>query len=278
MARSTETSASSGATGRATSRNASSSAKAKARGQRQPKDSAAQPSIGREIALSLLGCLWIIVGLGITGASAGVWYGSRLAIEVLDEIGERDYSGPQEQITRYESFFDSLNPELYLVEEIKPSIDLGKTSLGWVVMLRGSQERRRFQWEHDLQQREVYPRTNPALCLDVKLGLIKAEDAQSYSRLETSREKYNPDDPIVNAILLNNFSLVQAGDLTSGWLIPEESPVGAPLISPAEGKGRQYNATHPEEETEANPEDDWPETQPNDATNLIGGDEADDTN
>ena len=277
MARSSDTSTATGSQARAAKRGSSTAAKSKPRGQQRSKGSGGKPSVAREVVLSLLGCLWIIVGLGITGVSAGVWYGSRMAIEVLKEIGARDYSGPRELIARYENFFDALDPELYQVEQIQRSIDKGKVSIGWVVMLKGSQERRRFQWEHDLQDRDVYPRTNPALCLDVKLGLIKAEDAESYSRLESQNEKYNPDDPIVNAVILNDFSLVQADDLSSGWLIPEESPVGAPLISPGEGTDRQHEATHPEEEEESNPEDDWPETQPNDATNLIGSEDPAET-
>lgn len=255
---------------------AAQSARSKVRGKAGRDRDAGRTSVGREVMLVALGCLWVVIGTGLIGLSAGIWYGSRVAVNVLKEIAAHDYAGPRERIDRYESFFQSLDGTLYRVDEGQRNIDqFGRQSVGWVVTLIGSQERRRFQWEHDLESQRVRPRTNPALCLDVELGLLTEEQAQAYQDLESDAEQYDPDDPVVKAVVKSNYSISPL-DLAGGWNTPDEEPVGAPLISPEEGQSR-WNGREKQDEDEAAEQDESSDdaSQSNDATTVIGaGDEG----
>jgi len=250
------------------------SSRSKARGKRESPRS----TLGREIAFSALGCLWVLVGVGLIGLCGGIWYASRLAVNVLKEISAHDYAGPRQRIERYERFFQSLDSSVYSVEQGQRNIDQdANQSVSWVVTLRGSEERRRFQWEHDLEAQTVRPRTNPALCLDVEMGIMTEKEAEDYKGLESDAEKYNPDDPMVRAIVKSNYS-ISPQDLSGGWNTPEEEPVGAPLISPEEGVERHTGRKKQEEEEQEgeNGEDEPP--VPQDATDVIGtGDEHGET-
>lgn len=246
-------------------------ARGKVRGKAGRGRQARGNSVGWEIVLSVFGCLWVIVGTILVGFCGGMWYGSRLAVNVLKEIAAHDYAGPRERINRYESFFHSLDNNLYEVEEGQRNIDQrGKQSVGWVVTLRGSQERRRFQWEYDLESQKIRPCTNGALCLDVELGLISEEDAQAYKGLESDAEKYNPDDVVVRAIVKSNYS-ISPQDLAGGWNTPADEPVGAPLITPEEGEERWRGRKETEGSEEAEGDGSGGGgSQPNDATSVVG--------
>jgi hypothetical protein len=236
-------------------------------------------SLGREISLAALGCLWVIVGSALIGLCGGIWYGSRLAVNVLKEIAAHDYAGPRQRIDRYESFFQSLDRKTFEVDEVQRTVDQkGKQSVGWVVTVLGSQLRRRFQWEYDLETQAVRPRTNGALCLDVELGLTSEDEAKSYQGLESEAEQYNPDDVVVRAIVKSNYS-ISPQDLEGGWTAGAEEPVGAPLISPEEGENRWRGRKHQDEEEEAEAgASGGEESPPNDATDVIGdGDQGEES-
>jgi len=211
----------------------------------------------------------VIIGLSLIGICGGAWYGSQLAVNVLQEIAAHDYSGPRERIGRYESFFQALDRSIYQVDQGQRNIDQkARQSVSWVVTLRGSQERCRFQWEHDLESQTVRPRTNPALCLDVELGLMTTEEAQAYQDLESDTEVYNPEDPVVRAIVKSNYS-ISPQDLAGGWNTPDEEPVGAPLISPEEGKARHKGKKEEPEEAEDGESGEDEAPAPRDATTVI---------
>lgn len=210
--------------------------------------------IAREALLSSLGCLWIIIGLVIVGVSAGVWYGSQLAVETLTEIGERDFSGPLARIRNYEDFFDQLKQGAYEVQQGKTNILQGKVTYMWVVRPEGGHDFRTFQWEHDLEANEVNPRTNPALCLDVYHGYMTEKQAEEYTGL-ISKAEYNPFDTITQAIVETDFSVLSPADLAAddeGIEIPK-GPVEGPLLSPTEAQTREEEA-QAEAEAEAEAE------------------------
>jgi len=199
--------------------------------------------------------------------SAGIYYGTVVAIDVLTEIGEHDFSGPRERISQYEQYFNGLDARQYSVNQGKTNIVEGEVSYMWAVEPRGSNERRRFEWVHDLESNEIKPRTNAALCLDVQLGHMTEAQAAEYHGFSGRNEHYDPDDVIIQSIVTNSFSLIQPQDLSGGWeaVIPPEGPVGAPVVSPAEGSERQEEAEH---EEEAVPEE-AEEITPNEATEVV---------
>jgi hypothetical protein len=228
--------------------------------------------LGRELVSISLGCLWIIIGTLIVALCVGVWFGGRLATSVLEEIGDRDFSGPTQRINKYESFFSSLSENGYVVIQSNTNILMGKATYPWTIQPQGSSERRTFQWEHDLETNVVYPRTNAALCLDVALGYVSAQDAAAYDGFSSENEKYDPDDLITKAMVQNNFSLIPAPELSAGWERGDESTaaVSPGLVSPEEGAGRRDAERKAQEEAaeESKPSD------PNDATDVVSGDDT----
>lgn len=225
-------------------------------------------SLGREVFGTAMGCLWIILGLGIVAVSAGIYYGTTVAIDVLHEIGQRDFSGPRERINQYEQYFNSLDSQQYSVQQGKTNILEGVVSYMWTVEPRGSLARRRFEWFQLYEGNEIQPKTNPALCLDVQLGYMTEGQAAAYTGFAGQHERYDPDDVITQSIVQNRFSLIQPQDLSGGWeaVIPPEGPVGAPVVSPTEGNERQETA---EQVEEPQPEE-GSETSPNEATEVVG--------
>ena len=231
----------------------------------------------REVFSVMLGCLGIVFGLGVIGLCFAGWYACGLATNVLKEIGERDFSACRDRIATYQAYLDSLNGENYTVTQGKTNIILGKESFTWVVQPRGSNELRRFQWVHDYELNQVYPRTNPALCLDVELGYVDAAQAGGIEL--AANEHYDPGDIITMAMVQNNFSMIQAQHMADGegWdpALLAESTVGAPRLSPAEAAAREVNAYKEllaeEAEEEIDPEAD-PEAPPElgNATDVIG--------
>jgi len=233
---------------------AAKSARQTARGaarKRQDKEKPAQYSLGREILRTSLGCFWVLLGLVLCALCVGFWWGSRVLVSVLDEIGERNFGEQMERVDHYYAFFEQLNHSGYEVHHDKNIIQ-GVTNYLWTVQPRGTHEVKRFQWNHDLEHNQVDPQTNPALLADIKLGYIELVDANLYNF-------YNPEDRIAQSIVEDQFSLLQPADLapqgTDGR--PQESPVMAPLISP--GEARQRAAEDEEEEEEAGEEGDGEE-------------------
>jgi len=233
-------------------------------------------SLGREVLSVSMGCLGILFGLVVIGMCVGGWYACNLATSVLQEIGERDFSGPKEQINTYEMFLATLNEGDYTVRQGKTSITLGKESFTWVVQPRGSNEMRRFQWVHDYELNKIFPRTNPALCLDIELGYISKADAAGIEL--AAHEGYDPNDVITMAMVENNFSLIQAQHMAGGdgWDVSAlpQSTVGAPRLSPTEAKGREgefFTALRAEEKEDSE-EDDGSSPPPDlgNSTDVVG--------
>ena len=220
----------------------------------QAKSSAkAEYSLGREIFTVSLGCLGVLAGLVVFVACVGFWYGSRMIVDVLHEIGEHDFTGPMERINHYEVFFESLTEQGYEVAMQKPSIDLGVTTYFWKVQPQGSEEFRVFRWIHDLEANEVLPQTNAALLLDLELGYVTEEKAREHDFIDP-KERYDTDDLLAQAIVQKSeFSLLPPTELESGWIreTPPEGPVGAPLLTPDEARQRQVTTEEEKEGDEA---------------------------
>jgi uncharacterized membrane protein YgcG len=189
-------------------------------------------------------CLLVAVMSVVILCGAAFWAGSLVMVNVLDEIGQRDYSGPMRRKGKYEDVFDALRKRGCAVEQDNPRMTVaGVTTYLWVVQPQGSDERVQFQWTHDLQTNEISPQTNGALLLDLQLGYVELGKAQRASF-------YNPADQAV-------IGLLQGGAVTgppapgAPAAQPQTTAALPPLISPEEAKGRAARARPKEEEPAA---------------------------
>ncbi len=197
-------------------------------------------SMGKEISYVTFGCLGSILGTVFFLISIGFLVGSHYLEGVIKDIGATNFTKQMERIDHYTSFFDALRDNGYRVRREDPEIDKGVIYYLWQATPPGSDEARVFRWQHDLASNVVEPINNPALLLDLKLGYIKAQEAETW-KFNDPGQKYDPGDNLVQAMVNNDFSMINPADLvgqnTAGAALPE-GPVGAPLISPGEGRGR----------------------------------------
>jgi hypothetical protein len=225
-------------------------------------------SAGKRISYLIFGCLGTILGIGFFLGSVGFLIGSRYMQGIINEIGSTSFTKQMERLDHYGSFFDALSAGGSKVQREDSEVGQGEIYYLWQVTAPGSDEARVFRWRHDLAANTVVPLNNPALLLDLKLGYIKEQEAQSW-QFDDPGQKYDPADMLTQAMVKNDFSLINPADLADpdGVVVPPpDGPVGAPLISPEEASHRGAGSKASEEEGSAEGGEGQPadpgETQP----------------
>ena len=206
-------------------------------------------SLGKEIAYIIFGCLGSILCIIIFLSGAGFLAGSRYLESIINDIGATNFTKQMERIDHYDSFFDALRTSGYKVLRENPEIDQGVIYYLWQATPPGSDESRVFRWQHDLASKAVKPLNNPALLLDIKLGYVTEQEASQWS-FKDPGQVYDPGDALVQAMVNNDFSLINPADLAdkndADNVLPE-GPVGAPVLSPSAATHRQENAEEKED-------------------------------
>ena len=209
-------------------------------------------SLGREIVYICFGCLGSILGIVFFLGSIGFLLGSRYLENVINDIGASNFTEQMERIDHYSNFFEALRENGYKVVREDPDIDRGMIYYLWQAKPPGSDESRVFRWRHDLEANAVEPLNNPALLLDVKLGYLSSSDAEQWN-FEDPGQHYDPGDNLVQAMVNNDFSMINPADLIDPEAPAQlpQGPVSAPLISPHEGNQRGEEEEEQEGDNEA---------------------------
>lgn len=209
----------------------------KARAARRNK-SAGPAGVGREIFVTTLGCVGILLGVAFIAGAVAFWYGSQMILGILNEVAEKDFTAQYQRISKYEAFFDGLSDEGYDVIREEPKIDTKPESSAkfylWRVQPAGTGEFCVYRWRYDLKSDEVEPSTNPALLLDIEMGYIRRDDARDYAF-------YEPGDELAQAIAQENLGVLELQTLSTVWQSDSlpEGPVMAPIVSVDEAAERE---------------------------------------
>ncbi|MEZ5339249.1 MAG: hypothetical protein R3F46_13440 [bacterium] len=189
-------------------------------------------SAGMEVLRVIGSIIGILLGLVVTLFCLGVWYASRKGAEILQEIAERDVSGPRSQVDKYGEFFSGLDSEQFIVRRDEPRNLQNVITYLWTVEHRQSGEVTQFRWEWNMSGLDVLPRSNGALLLDLRLHNLTDSEAREYGF-------FDPDDTFAVAIVNQDISIIGMDDISDSWGGTEYSDgVAPPLISPDDARGR----------------------------------------
>jgi hypothetical protein len=233
----------------------------------EKKPAAAKPvkwTRGKEIRYVLWSCVGTFLGGFFFLGCLGFLVGSHYLVGVIQEIGAEGFTEQMDRIDHYESFFDALRMNGYKVLREDPEIDQGVIYYLWQVTPPGSDESRVFRWRHDLATSAVAPLNNPALLLDVKLGYVTGVEAGGW-KFNDPGQKFDPGDALVQAMVNNDFSMINPTMLANSdgsAPVPPSGPVGDPLINPDKASGRGGGSASDEDKEGAEGEGEGKEGEP----------------